>query len=209
MRMFTFFPLLARALSCNAEHYSCSVLFPSCQHVPPPHCYVCFDFNAQHPHAAAERRVLDKSHECHQTLACVVVILWVFPRPPAKALSQRLDRLTGLLFGKGCANNRHAAALPHDGRKNPHLVGSGQFAVMEAALFPNGSSIFLACVLRWPTCFGIPDPQVTCALPNVRPVEKAILPPHGGQQTAPRLCKKDPLCRELARHPVKISFHFS
>lgn len=32
-----------------------TALFLSCQCVPPPHCYVCFNFKVQLPHAAAER----------------------------------------------------------------------------------------------------------------------------------------------------------
>lgn len=71
--------------------------------------------------------MLDESHECHQMP--VVGLSWSCESsqgPQQRQLTRRVDRLSGLLFGKGCANNGHAAALPCDmGRKTPHLLVGG------------------------------------------------------------------------------------
>lgn len=170
-----------------------TALFLSCQCVPPPHCYVCFNFKVQLPHAAAERDGCWTS-----PMSVTRCLLWgcgdpvSLPKAPSKgSWPGELTGWVGFSLGKAVLTTGTLQLCLVTWGEKPHTCwwGGGHTVVMEAALFPSRSSVSLACVLRWPPCFGIHDPQVTCALPNVWPGEKAILPPpHGEQQTAPRLC---------------------
>lgn len=86
--------------------------FTSVYMTPP----LCFLFRGATPRSCRqEGPVPAKSHRCcrHQQWGWELVFSLFSPCPQQRQLTQRLHELTGLLFGKGRANNGHTGALSH------------------------------------------------------------------------------------------------
>lgn len=136
------------------------------------------------------------------------------PCPQQRQPTWTPSKLTGLLFGKGRADNGHTGALPHvtAGRNLRWVTGSRQFWSDEGSFVSKQKLLFVQpvargcslCVMEGAlcSCWAVFVPCQSGPQLHVGSGERTILPGCKNIKLHLAFAEDGPLCSELANHPA-------